>query len=274
MGTPINDILDSYDLLLDELSGFGNIQVHERENGTFSVYLGTVELVRNNEPQTLILEDRVNSMTGEKEFFISWDNIKNDVNGFSGLTTGSIKALYDLKDVILPGYQKKLDELVVQFAKEVNAIHFDGFSNFTPPTNRGFFFDPNITGVMDFKLSKEVLSDSNFIAASLTGASGDNQIALKMTDLRLAKVFGGQTITENFADIVYFVGNDVKLAMSSENRAGMLAKQSDNFRESVKGVSINEETANLMQYQQSYQAAARIISVADDMLKTILGLVR
>ena len=273
-GTPINDLLDSYDLLLDELSGYGNIQVKERENGTFSVYLGTVELVRNNEPQQLQIEDRINSMTGDKEFFISWDNIKTDVNGFSGLTTGSLKSLYDLKDVILPGYLQKLDELVSQMAREVNNIHTKGYSNFDPPTTGAFFFDPAVTGVMSFSLSKEVLANSDFIAASLTGASGDNQIALKMTDLRLEKVFGGQTLTESFADIVYFVGNDVKLAKSSEARSGMLSQQSDNFRESVKGVSINEETANLMQYQQAYQAAAKIISVADDMLKTIIGLVR
>jgi len=273
-GTPINDLLDSYDLLLDELSGYGNIQVIERENNTFSVYLGTVELVRNNEPQQLILEDRLNSMTGEMEFFISWDNIKTDVNGFSGLTSGSLKSLYDLKDVILPGYQQKLDELVVQIVREVNAVHTKGYSNFNPPSTGAYFFDPSVTGVMNFKISKEVLSNPEFIAASLTGASGDNQTALMMTDLRLAKIFGGQTLTENFADIVYILGNDVKLAKSSEARYSMLSQQSDNFRESVKGVSINEETANLMQYQQAYQAAAKIISVADDMLKTILGLIR
>ena len=213
-------------------------------------------------------------MTGEMEYFISWDNIKNDVNGFSGLTSGSLKAMYDLKDVILPGYKQKLDDFAVQIAREVNAIHFEGYSNFSPTTNRGFFFNPKTTGVMDFRISKEVLADPDFIAASLTGASGDNQIALRITDLRLAKVFGGQTITENFADIVYNVGNDVKLAVSSEARSSMLSNQTDNFRESVKGVSINEETANLMQYQQSYQAAAKIIAVADDMLKVILGLVR
>jgi flagellar hook-associated protein 1 FlgK len=274
MGTPINDLLDKYDLLLDELSSYGNVSVQERENGTKSVYFGTVELVRNSEARHLQIEDRVNSMTGEAEYFISWDDIKNDVNGISGLTTGSLRAMYDLKDVILPGYLQKLDNMAVQIVKSVNDIHKKGYNITDPPATGAFFFAPKVTGVMDFSLSKEVLSDPAFIAASLTGATGDNQIALMITDLRQAQIFDGQTLTEHFADFVYEIGNDVKMSKQSSERSTMLSQQSDNFRESVKGVSINEETANLMQYQQAYQAAARIISVADEMFKTIIALVR
>ena len=53
----------------------------------------------------------------------------------------------------------------------------------------------------------------------------------------------------------------------------MTTEQVDNFRESVKGVSLNEETANLIKYQQMYQASAKIVKLADDMLKIVLGLV-
>jgi flagellar hook-associated protein 1 FlgK len=127
---------------------------------------------------------------------------------------------------------------------------------------------------MDFNLSNEILADVAFIAASITGNTGDNQIALMMTDLRLEKVFDGQTLTEAFADFVFTVGQDIRFSKSSSDRADLITQQTDNFRESVKGVSMNEETANLMKFQQSLQAAAKIMSIADDMLKVIIGLVR
>jgi flagellar hook-associated protein 1 FlgK len=269
MGTPHNQLLDKFDLLLDELSGYGNVSVQTRENGTKSVYFGTVELVRNNEPQHLQIVNEKN-YKGDLEYFLAWDNIKTPL---SGVNTGSIMALYDLKDNILPGYQQKLDELAVQITQQVNAIHTQGYNNFKPPSNGNDFFDPETTGVMNWKISKEVAKDPDFIATSLDTFSGDNQIALQITDLRHSKTFFGSTLTEAFADVVYIVGNDVKMAKQSEARADLIARQTDGFRESVKGVSVNEETANLMKYQQTYQAAAKIISAADEMLRTILGMV-
>ena len=265
---PVNDLLDQFDLLVDELSAYGNVQIHRRENGTSSVYLGTDELVRNDKVNTLHLVEKQNLATGETSFVLAWNKTDTPI---AGLTTGSLKALEDLRTNILPEYQRKLDDLVVQIAQQVNAIHVQGHNQYGSGAN---FFNPNVTGVMDFNLSNEVLTDPGFIATSLTGATGDNQIALLMTDLRLDKIFDGQTLTESFADIIYTVGQDVKFSTLSSDRTALVARQTDNFRESVKGVSINEETANLLKFQQAYQAAAKIISVADEMLKTILGLVR
>jgi flagellar hook-associated protein 1 FlgK len=270
-GNPINDLLDKYDLLIDELSSYGNVQIHHRENGTTSIYLGSDELVRNSHVHRLNVVENVNLATGEQQFFIAWGNSHREI---AGLHSGSLKALGDLKDVILPSYLQKLDELAVDIVKQVNLIHTQGFTDTVPPQTGTFFFDPNVTGVMDFRLSNAVASDPSFIAASMTGASGDNQIALMMTDLRLAKVFNDQTLTESFADLVFTIGNDVRFSRSSADRSQMISQQADNFRDSVKGVSVNEETANLIRFQQAYQAAAKIISVADDMMRTIIGLVR
>ena len=269
-GRPINDLMDKFDLLIDELSYYGEVQVHHRENGTFSVYLGTDELARNDHYNKINLVEKSNMQTGEKEFFLSWNNSYMPIEG---LKTGSLKALNDLKDSILPGYQQKLDDLAVQIAKAVNSIHTQGISDHIDNSGT-YFFNPLVTGVMDFTLSKAVSTDPEYIVTSLTGATGDNQIALMITDLRQSKIFDGQTLTEAFADIVYGIGQDVKLSKISTDRSSMMVQQTDNFRESVKGVSINEETANLLKYQQAYQAAAKIISIADDMMKTIIGLAR
>jgi flagellar hook-associated protein 1 FlgK len=268
---PANDLLDKFDLLLDELSAYGDVKVVHRENGTTSVYLGTDELCRDEVANKLQVENYISSMTGEEVFHIGWTKAGNPI---SGLTTGSLNALMDLKDVVLPGYLNKLDELAVQIAQNVNSIHLQGVNVVDPSHGGVHFFNPDVTGVKNFVLSKEVMANSDCIVTSLTGATGDNQIALLMADLRHASVFDGQTLTEKFADIIYNVASDIKVSKQSSERSKMLSTQSDNFREAVKGVSINEETANLLRFQQSYQAAAKIISVADDIFKTIIGLIR
>jgi flagellar hook-associated protein 1 FlgK len=268
---PANDLLDKFDLLLDELSYYGDVKVEHRANGTTSIYLGTDELCRNDHFNKLIVEDRVHSMSGEPIFHIGWQSLGTQI---AGLHTGSINALMDLKDVVLPGYLKALDEMAVTLVQQVNAIHVQG-KNIIDPAHGGCdFFNPNCTGVRSLALSNEVLVDPDFIATSLTGASGDNQIALMITDLRLAQVFKGMTLTENFAEYIYNIASDIRMSNQSSERSDMLTAQSDKFRESVKGVSINEETANLVRYQRTYQAASKIISIADDVLKTIIGLVR
>ena len=267
---PANDLWDKFDMLVDELSGYGNVSVYKRENGTMSVYLGADEIARNNIFNTLSLVEGENAFTGKYEMYLGWDVVGTRL---SCLTDGSINALMDLKDKILPGYMQQLDDLVVQIAKQVNDIHSQGYNLANPDHTGADFFNPNVTGVKSFTLSKEVLTDPGFIATSLTGQTGDNQIALMITDLRLSKTFSDQTLTEAFSDIVYCIASDVKMTKMSSERAALLTRQTDNFRESVKGVSINEETANLIKFQQSYQAAAKIISVADEMYRTIINMV-
>lgn len=268
---PANDLLDKFDLLIDELSGFGNVQVHRRDNGTTSIYLGSDELVRNNISNKLVYTERRNLETDEEEVFLALSNTNSKVNG---LTTGSVKAIYDLRDTVLTDYLSQLDKLAVEISDKVNSIHTKGFNNSNPPQTGAFFFNENVSGVKNFNISNEISSNPSFIATSLTGQQGDNQIALAITRLRYDKVFDDKTITETFADFIYEVGQDIKIANHNAERTKMLSGQTDSFREAVKGVSINEETANLLKFQQAYQAAAKIMSIADDMMKLIIGLAR
>jgi len=265
-----NDLLDKFDLLVDELSTYGNVKVYHRENGTISVYLGTDELCRNNIANKLQLEEGENLMTGEPYMYLGWKVVGTPI---AGLHSGSLNAMMDLKDKILPDYQKQLDDLVVKIVKTVNDIHLTGHSTADPTAPAAFFFAPKVTGVHDFTLSKEILANPGFIAASIDGFTGDNQIALAIADLRNQDAFGGETLTGSFANIIYNIGSDIRMANQSADRTSMIVDQTNKFRESVKGVSINEESANLMQYQHTLQAASKIISIADEVFQTIVNMI-
>ena len=86
----------------------------------------------------------------------------------------------------------------------------------------------------------------------------------------------GQTVSinEGYRNVVTTIATGTNSASGTATAARTLATQSDARRESIKGVSIDEEMVNLMKYQQSYAAAARLITVVDEMSQTLINMAR
>jgi flagellar hook-associated protein 1 FlgK len=120
----------------------------------------------------------------------------------------------------------------------------------------------------------QVLHDNpDLIAASLTGAPGDNANILRMANLRNEKVFdnGGATFSDFYQGVV---GSMAVQSASAQDRAEnqeLLVTSLLNERERISGVNIDEETINLISYQRAYQAAARFISIIDSLLETLIN---
>jgi flagellar hook-associated protein 1 FlgK len=72
--------------------------------------------------------------------------------------------------------------------------------------------------------------------------------------------------------IVYQVGNDVSQAQSDSAAGSLMLTQLQDEQGAVEGVSTDEEASNLLTYQQSYQAAARVVTVVDDLTLVALNL--
>jgi len=108
-------------------------------------------------------------------------------------------------------------------------------------------------------------------------APGDNTMALAITALRDAVIpnMGGAgvstTMDSFYSSVVAGVGVDVQNAESNETYNGTLLDQYIQKQESVAGVNLDEEMANILKFQHLYQAAAKIISVCDEMMQTLLS---
>lgn len=106
--------------------------------------------------------------------------------------------------------------------------------------------------------------------------TGDNSNALQLAALNTDQLLGDPPVsfTESYGELVQFVG--VMSSQSSINReaAASLLEQSTAQRESISGVNLDEEAANLIKYEQAYNAAAQIISVARDIFNTLFSIVR
>lgn len=122
------------------------------------------------------------------------------------------------------------------------------------------------------------LSDPTKIAAASTaaGVPGDNTIALSMANLEQTKTLLGGTASysQAYGQLVTEVGTLTHSAQISRSAQDVLLKQATANRESVAGVNLDEEAANLIKFQNAYQASARVVSVVNSLFDTLIGAVR
>lgn len=140
-------------------------------------------------------------------------------------------------------------------------------------------------GPSDMRVRDELVKDPGMInAARVNGAGeinpGDNQIATEIAGLltKMVEFTNGsgskvkQTFSEFYGTLVTKVGADTAGVGFLANTTNAMAKELAQRREEISGVSLDEEMSNLIKFQASYKAAAKLITTADQMIQTILGL--
>jgi flagellar hook-associated protein 1 FlgK len=127
------------------------------------------------------------------------------------------------------------------------------------------------------QVNSDIVNDTNLIAAASDPGDkpGDNRNAIAIANLQEALTMSGGTATfgSYYASLVSDVGHAVVQADSYHGHQSQMVTQLENYRESISGVSIDEEMVNLIKFQNAYQAAAKLISTADEMLQTVMNMV-
>jgi flagellar hook-associated protein 1 FlgK len=204
-------------------------------------------------------------------------NSTNSVDITNTIAGGTLKSLVDLRDTQLVGFIDDIDDLAQSLMTEVNAIHSTGY-NSGGTTGVNFFENMTQDFAANLDLSDEIKTDVSYIAAS-SSASGttNNDIALAIADLGSTDVtIGGveTTYVSYSASIASTIGNLSQNALNlteyHQNLMDMVSEQ----RESISGVSIDEEMSNLIKFQYAYQAAARLINTADTLMSALLEIGR
>ena len=113
-----------------------------------------------------------------------------------------------------------------------------------------------------------------FTIGQNTGGSNDGRNALALSNLVTAKSLNGgsSTLTDAYANYVNTIGNQTNQVQSQNKAQTSLVTQITSAQQSVSGVNINEEAANLLQYQQLYQANSKVIQTASTLFQTLLGI--
>ena len=131
------------------------------------------------------------------------------------------------------------------------------------------------------QLNPLIANDTNLIAAAegfnlVAGDKpGDNGNAIAIANLQQKKTMNTNTATFGayYDSLVSDAGLAVQQATSYFDHQSQMVLQVENYRESISGVSIDEETVNLIKFQNAYQAAAKLINTADEMMQTVLNMI-
>ena len=191
---------------------------------------------------------------------------------------GRLGGLVDVRSGELAGLKQDMDKLAFTVANEVNKYHVQGFNSYNQSGN--LFFEPltEMAGAAEYvALSSEVMTDVGRIAAGADpNRPGDNRIANEIAELQYRKPMfdGHMSLDEFYNGIVGELGIKTAAANRDVEVQDNIVKQLNHMRESISGVSLDEEAAKMIEYQKHFDAAARLIRTADEVLETVINLKR
>lgn len=274
--TPANDERDRRDLLLKKLGEKIDVTWAENKEGMVSVTAGrTAILVSGTGSAELKVEDsgkgnRVNVV------FEGSSGIAANITG--QITGGRIGGALDVRDHVIEDLLGHVDQMAYTLAKEVNTAHIEGFDK---SGRKGvLFFDmpESVEGAASaIALNKTIFNDVGRIAAGAQpGAAGDNTVANVISSLQYRQVMsdGTATLDDYYNTQVGQMGAIAQRAVKSQESQKNVMSQLTNIRESISGVSLDEETTKMIEFQKMYDASARLIKTADEMFDTVLSLKR
>lgn len=189
-------------------------------------------------------------------------------------------ALNDIDDILDPGFASNTFQINLKSPYSSQGYTFaieDNGTNFAGATGISRFFDGYNAKTID--LNSDIKNDPTQIRGFKSPADGDNQTALDMVELQFASVMfkngtatSANTLYGYFDTLVTQVGTKTNSAILSNESITAQFNAVKQEYDSVSKVSIDEELANLIRYQTSYGAAAKIITTIDQMMTTLLGL--
>lgn len=264
-GSNANDLRDARDLLIDNLSSLVDINTVDKASGANIVYIGAMAIVDGAD--VIPIETEIYNKNGTPTNRLVWKGTSIEITNLNG----QLRGLTETRDVIIPGYRQKLDEMARTMITEVNALHRTGYGRNDATGNN--FFDTQFTDAGQIRINQQIVLDPSLIATAFAVQSpGDKSLALAINDLRNKKVLTGNSITINdfYNSLVGKLGVETNEARSTASNYTLLVNQIDNARMSVQGVSLDEELANMIKAQHAYDAAARIITTLDQALDTVI----
>lgn len=278
-GIPANDERDRRDLLIKKLGEKVNIRYAEGDRGNLTITAGNnAVLVSGFSYRELDVKPtpaRDGKREGNVDIFYKATENGTPVNVTHQLTGGNIGGLLDVRDKVINGLVENMDQLAYSLATEVNKAHVQGFDRYNKSGNL-FFEQPQsaVGASQTLKLADSVMEDVGRIAAAgQPDSPGDNRIANVISQVQYKQFMGGDaTVDDFYGSIVGQVGIEAERSNSAFESQKDIVGQLKNIRESVSGVSLDEETTKMIEFQKSFDASARLIRTADEMMDTILRL--
>jgi flagellar hook-associated protein 1 FlgK len=268
LGNRPNDLLDKRDALIQQLGELVGATT-TAETDASGRQTGAVNVAVNG--FVLVDSDHAGKLPSDFKFL---NGIPQLTDGSSDIpvTGGELGGLLRASSLIA-GYRSDLNTVASTLIIRVNAQHEAGYG-LDGSTGNPFFAG---TDASNIAVSQGVENSLDAIAAATppvsgsTVAPGNGDNALAIANIGSARLSGSNTLGQFYAAKVAQVGADAQAFGQQADNQEQVMQQLNNLRSQTSGVSVDEEMTRMIQYQRSYQAAARLLTTMDSMLETLLN---
>ena len=264
----INELSDTRNIYLDQLSAYMDIAVTDHDDGTVSIKAGGQFLL--DAPNNTVAAVTVAGSAGNV-------SIAADGNAMAlaaGSLAGSMQVLNGYGSYAgagqssfrgIPYYLASLDSLADSFGSTFNTINGTGKPLFTGST------------ASTIAISSQWLADANYITSTNDAdqEAGKNDNILNFIEAMEENRNISSSFNGTFEDFTLSMMTDIAIDISYNKdvseTSDMVMASITNQRQAVMGVDINEETANLMKYQRAFEASSRVITAMDEALDILIN---
>ena len=280
-----NDLLDQRDLTLKELSAIGDVKLDFDKYGRVAIKMDGENVLSFEGGQKYLAYDKLdqNNPSGTREIRLYDKKIDSEKRENPGDTieikNGRIKGQIEALEIIKES-SEKLDEMAGTMAKSINRVHQEGGNG----NLEIFTFKDNDIRAKNIGVNKAIVDQPDKLKAGKLKEGetdihpGNGELALELSQIKNKKLGedgqenpSGNTISGSYIDMVVKVGISKQHSDKMVENQDALTGQLENRRESVSGVSINDEIANVIKFQKAYEANAKVLSVLTEMLDVLIN---
>ncbi|MGC2404364.1 MAG: flagellar hook-associated protein FlgK [Acidobacteriaceae bacterium] len=259
-GQNTGTLQDQQDQLVLDLSALTNVSLTQTSEGITVATANGTPLVVGTQSYTL------QTATGAGGNLQVLDQNGNNIT--SSISGGDLGGTLQTQGQTIPGLLTSLDTLANELGSAFNSVQAEGYDqNGKAGTN--FFNVPSTVAGSAAAISVALTNPAN-IAASSDGTSGSDGNLANFAAIQNNALSSGQTPEDAYASLVYQVGSLTDNAQAEQTAATSSLQQLNDQLSSVSGVSIDEETTNLITYQNAYEAAARVITTIQSLFETTM----
>lgn len=261
-GGAANDLRDTRQAQIEELAKYVKLDLTNGNGGAVNIAINGVDMVVNNQAV-----ETLETYTFGSGTYVQVGSTNTGLAPIGGSIAGTIQA----RDVGIGDIRTSMNSIANILIAQVNVTHGAGF-NLSGGTGNSFFTgsDAGTIGV-----NSALVTDPALVQASgVSGATGDNQVALALAGLSQNKFIFGQTLSQAYSQTVATFGQALSTVnndlANQDTVDSMLSRQ----RDSIGGVSLDEEMTDLTRFQKAFQASARLVTTVDEMLDTLVNMKR
>ncbi|MFH1810623.1 MAG: flagellar hook-associated protein FlgK [Pseudomonadota bacterium] len=272
-GTPALDQRNARALAVEELATQVAVEVHEDSDGTLRVSLqGGPVLVEGGRSHALSASK--DPVTGRVQVAVATSTARHQLDSDCG---GRLGAALEQRDGELAALASGLDQLAFDLAGALNAVHSAGTGLDGVSARDLLDAGAGVNGAAaHLSLAAAVVSSPEALAFSLdaAGLPGDNRNLQLLLGVSTVALPSGRTASQSAGDLLAQAGVNMRSASAAFDEASARLGQTTALRESVQGVSLEEEMIAQAQAQRAFEAASKLVTVADEMFSTVLDMVR